>query len=366
MSSVLLAALALSGTAHADRPDGTTSPIPTPVPYGLVQSLVTVFDQDESRVADPAGYGDPEDDPGLKLQRARFGFEGKEKGVRYGIIFGMSSPYDAVEVPGDAGIELVDAYGGFRPVKGVWVLVGQQKVPISREMLISSEQLTFTDRSVATEWMAPGRDAGVLVDVRTREDDESGKLVTRLRLGGFNGNGSVLGDDNGGKLVAARAEVAMGKGSVYQTWGKVDGFALGVAGDFWMNGGPTTKTLGYGGDALVRVAGLAVLLEGHMATIEPVDSPVELPGTLASTPKLGITAQAGYTVGAFEPAVRFAMFDDNSNYDDNGDVATAQAGVTWHGHDDAVRAGAGYVLRLETAGVAAANDTARAWFQLAF
>jgi len=103
-----------------------------------------------------------------------------------------------------------------------------------------------------------------------------------------------------------------------------------------------------------------------MATIEPVDSPVELPGTLASTPRVGLVAQAGYTVGPWEPAVRLSTFDDNTNTDDNGDVADLHAGITWHGAKDAVRAGAGYVMRLEMGGTATSNDSARAWFQLAF
>ena len=36
--------------------------VPDTTPYLLVQSWVTLYDQDENTLADPSGYGDPEDD----------------------------------------------------------------------------------------------------------------------------------------------------------------------------------------------------------------------------------------------------------------------------------------------------------------
>ena len=60
MLSSTLIPLLLTNTALADEY------APKPTPYLLVQSYVTVYDQDEDSLADPAGYGDPEDDVGLK------------------------------------------------------------------------------------------------------------------------------------------------------------------------------------------------------------------------------------------------------------------------------------------------------------
>ena len=51
--------------------------------------------------------------------------------------------------------------------------------------------------------------------------------------------------------------------------------------------------------------------------------------------------------------------------DDNGDVANLIAGVTWHGLEDTVRFGGGYVLRIERAGETMRNDSARLWMQFA-
>ena len=70
MSSMFLSLL-VSSFAHAE------DFVPTPTPYLLVQSWATLYDQDESTLADPSGYGDPEDDIGFKLRRARAGFTGQ-------------------------------------------------------------------------------------------------------------------------------------------------------------------------------------------------------------------------------------------------------------------------------------------------
>ena len=334
---------------------------------GLVQTWLTVLDQDTDAVAEPAGYGDPEDDPGVKVRRARLGLEGEEGSIKYGLLVGVSTPYDSVSGDADETVGLVDAYGGWQPLADagplaeLWVVAGIQKVPVSREMLMSAGELALGDRSVATEWLAPGRDAGLMVDASMGGEDSLG---VRLRAGGFNGNGSALGDDDSGKLIAARAEITQGPGDTYETWGAVDGFTIGVAGDFWMDSSISTDTTGFGGDVLARVGGLALLVEAHMVNLVPTNSDVDLPGVMAATSRLGGVAQLGYTVGNFEPVARFSMFDDHTELEDNGDVGEAMAGLTWHGMEDTIRVGGGWITRLELAGAPASNDTARLWLQL--
>ena len=348
---------ALSTQARAA--EGDEPFLPMPKPYGLVQVWATAYDMDSSKVADPAGYGDPEDDPGFKIRRARVGFRGQDDHLRYGLVLGVGAAYDALSSQSEeAGI--IDAYGGFHAVKPLWVDVGLTKVPVGRENLISSSGLVLSERSVAEEWMLPGREVGVVADAALGEEELSG----RLRVGLFNGNGALFGDTDAGKLVSARLEGTLGPGNTYKTFGSVQGFTLGVAGDFWMDQDQATTTVGYGGDLMLRVAGLAVLGELHLATITPTRTDVDVPGVLGKTPRMGLTGQVGYSIHRFEPAARFSMFDDHTGLDDNGNVAEATAGLTWHGPQDVVQAGAGYVMRLELAGQALDNDTARAWFQL--
>lgn len=340
---------------------GDNMKLPDPEPYALLQVWGTAFDMDEDPQADPASYGDPEDDIGFKVRRARVGFEGENDRLRYGLVVGTSTPFDAVSAQGSSSsglsVNLVDAYGAYSPMKGGWVQAGVFRVPVGRENLIAASEQSFQENSVGTEWMTPGRDAGLVLDGTFGPG--------RVRIGAFNGNNSVISDDNAGKLLTARLEANIGPGGTYRTFGEVKGFTLGVAVDGFMDDDVATRTVNLGGDVMVRVSGLAILAEGRYASVTPTDTTVAAPDVWDPTKRLGLTAQVGYTVGAYEPTVRFSTFDDDMDTDDNGDVAIMNAGLTWHGLDDAVRVGGGYVLRLEQGGQSMRNDTARLWMQFA-
>jgi hypothetical protein len=324
----------------------------------LVQTWVTLLDQDQTQVADPGGYGDPEDDPGFKLKRVRMGFEGKSSTVKYGITVGASAPFDAVEEAQGAALQLglVDTYGGYSPVKGLWVSGGLQKVPVSREALTGSSHLALTERSVSTHWLTPGRDLGAVVDYRWR--------FLRARIGAFNGGGTLAGDDNAGKLYAGRLEAKLGEGAVYRTYGSVDGFSLGLGADGWTNEDAAVTSQGMGVDLIVRVGGLALLAEGRTVTATPNEDLLLVPGVFAETKRQGVMAQLGYSIDQFEPVVRYSVLDDDLDHEDSGDVAELMSGVTWHGSGDQVRAGLGYALRTEMGPMKMNNDTVRAWLQL--
>ena len=335
--------------------------LPAPTVTGLLQVWGTLYDQDENPLTDPASYGDPEDDPGFKIRRARIGLGGQEAGARYDLTFGFSSGFDALGGPPETDIQLISASGGLKAAKGVWVDAGVVKVPTSRSFLMSASELALGDRPVGSNALVPAREVGVTVDARVGAGDG---LRGRGRVGVFNGNGSLVGDDNAGKMVAARFEGMMGPGETYKTFGKVEGLTLGFAGDVVYSADLVTSNLHYGGDVLVRVAGLAVLVEGHMSTITPTNTELDLPGTLGETPRIGTVAQIGYSIKRWEPVVRFSTFDDHTGFEDNGDIAIGEGGVVWHGKADHIRAGALYVSRLELAGQPAANDSARLWMQL--
>ena len=361
LSVALLAPLpAVAADQDAQKDDGRVT-LPSPTVTGLLQVWATAYDQDENPLTDPASYGDPEDDPGFKIRRARVGLEGKEGGARYDLTFGFSSGYDALGGPPDTDIQLISASGGLKAGKGVWVDAGVVKVPTSRSFLMSASELALGDRPVGSNALVPAREVGVTVDARVGGGDG---LRGRGRVGVFNGNGSLVGDDNAGKMVAARLEGMVGPGETYKTFGKVDGLTVGFAGDVVYSADLVTNNLHYGGDMLVRVAGLALLVEGHMSTITPTNTELDLPGTLGETPRVGTVAQLGYSVKRWEPVVRFSTFDDHTAFDDNGDVAIGEGGVVWHGKADQIRAGALYVSRLELAGRPVANDSARLWMQL--
>ena len=332
--------------------------LPEVKPLLLVQTTAILMDQDRKEMADPGGYGDPEDDMGFKLQTARLGFEGSNATVKYGVTVGLSSPYDSVTEAQGASTDLgiVDAYGGYAPIEDLWIVGGLQKVPVSREQLMSSHDLTFSRRAVPTKWLTPSRDLGVVID--------STWSFMRFRLGAFNGSGDLRGDDNKGKLVATRVEGQFGDGDAFQTFGNVDGLTLAVGVDGWMNDETALETTGYGIDFMIRFEGLAVMGEARFAEAQPKDGLIDIPAVFDVTKRQGMTVQAGYTIGQIEPAVRFSTFDDDKDVEDVGDVMEGMTGVTWHSEKDNVRAGVGYIARLERGPTKKENDAIQAWFQL--
>jgi len=346
-TAVLLLALPSVAAASEDLP------LFSPVMLG--QIWVTAWDQDRDAQADPAGYGDPEDDPGFKIRRARVGAEGAlGEGFDYRVVFGAQSPYDAWDER-ETDIGLVDAHVGWSRA-GFSVTAGQQKVPYGREQLMSAGELLYTERAVASEHMAPSRETGLLAAYAWRG--------LGVQAGLFNGSGSFLGDDNLGFLSAGRLSYTLGDpGLAMATWGKVDHLVLSAGANGFYNDDLATGTLGLGGDLLLRVAGLAVLLEGHHASLTPTHTDVAAPDVLAGTRRLGLTGQVGYSLGVTEHAVRFSTFDDKLGVEDNGDVWEIYGGSALHLVDDHARIGLGYVHRHEMAGQTLPNDTIRLWVQ---
>lgn len=352
--------LLLAGAVPRDvlaEPEPPGGPGPRVSPTALFQIWGTAYDQDLDPQADPAGYGDPEDDPGFKIRRARIGLAGDlAPELAFEVLFGAESPYDTWSET-DTDVGLVDASFTWHRA-GFSVSAGQQKVPYSREQLISARDLVFTERAVSTAHLVPDRETGVVGGWRGSGLD--------VRLGAFNGTGSFLGDDNTGMLLAGRVEYANDPHRAFTTWGQVDSLTFAVAGNGYYDDDLSTRTVGFGGDFLLRVSGLALLVEAHHVTLEPTSTDVSDPEVSDTTPRLGGMAQVGYTVGPLEPAVRVSMFDDHTGYEDNGDVLEVLGGVTWHLVDDVGRLGLGYVHRQERAGRAVPNDTVRAWGQVRY
>jgi hypothetical protein len=343
------------------------APVDTPVQAGkgpqltgYMQIWATAWDMDEDPEADPATYGDPEDDVGFKLRRVRIGLVGRRSIVDYVVTIGTETEYDALTPPSESvGVE--DAVVAVHPFEGAAVTLGLQKVPVGREELFSTRELVLAERAVLSAWLVPGHDVGLSGDWT--------KGLARFRAGVFNGNGSILGDDNLGMLWAGRVELAQGGPTkwkdVYETWGKVKETTVGVAIDAYDNMDVATNELGGGIDAMLRLGGVAVMLEGRGERLEPSDTSVDVPEVPSTTTRVGALAMVAATFGQWEPAIRASWFDDSVALEDNGDTGEITGGVTLHSRADQVRVGAGYVARLELAGTPLKNDTARLWLQLA-
>jgi len=338
--------------------------VPDPVPYAQIHIWATAWDQDSNPTTDPAGYGDPEDDTGFKVRRVRAGVTGEADSWRYRLGTGMTAPYDGLTPRGGKEMEVESAWIGYKPLDSVWLTAGYQEVPVSREALMSSQELVLAERSVAGEWVAPNRDVGVIMDHQSGD-----RIRTRINLGAFNGNESVTGDHNTGLLFAGRAEVVIGPGDVYSTVGAVSETTFAFAFDGWRDDDVATNTTGLGADVMFRHGGLSVSAEGRGVLLAPAGSDLDQPDVLSETKRMGAHGQVSYSPTAFESAhggveiaARFGVFDDDMDVDDNGDVGEVMGGVTWSGYDNHVRFGGGYVHRMEFGGVGVGNDTVRFWW----
>lgn len=327
-------------------------------PVVLAQVWATAWDQDLDPQADPAGYGDPEDDAGFRIRRARVGATGDlVAGLWYEVVFGVESPYDAWSARTE-DVQLEDGVVGWRG-DAFRVAAGQQKVPVSRERLMAAADLVFTERAVSTVHLAPERETGL---AGTFSWEGLG-----VWAGVFNGSGSFLGEDDRGLMMALRADWAVeNPADAYRTWGRVDRPTIGIGGDVLYDDDLSTRSVTWGADVLLRVSGLAVLLEGRTALIEPNRAETSDPEVLVDTRRVGALAQVGGSVGPLEPAIRASWFDDSRDVTDNGDVLEVLGGVTWHQAEDVGRLGAGWVHRAELGGRTLPNDTVRLWAQIRY
>jgi hypothetical protein len=154
---VLLSLLLITPTSAAYAQDDASAMRS----WAYLQTWATLHDQDISDQADPASYGDPEHDPGFSIARARLGLDGsvplgsasaESVDVGYALSVGVASPYDALS-GSDEDVQLLDAYTRVAaPFNGhvFTTSVGAQRVPFTRESLMSSSTLLFQERSVSS------------------------------------------------------------------------------------------------------------------------------------------------------------------------------------------------------------------------
>ncbi|MEQ1569128.1 MAG: hypothetical protein ABMA64_26065, partial [Myxococcota bacterium] len=353
---------------EAERRDGTAHL------WGQLQVWTTAWDQDVSTQADPATYGDPEADPGFSLRRARFGFDGfAPMGDRsgrsqfdYAFAVGVGAPYDVLSTRSTA-VELVDAFGRWALPTGVGVTsvaLGLQRVPFSRDAMISSADQVFEEAAVATEWLAPSREAGGTVSQSIAFGDGPDAAQILVRAGAYNGGSDWFGDAGTGLLAAARAELVLG--DVYRTWSPTRDPAIGLGVAALRDDDLSTRTTAVEGDLLARYSIVTATVELISSTVGPTDTTVADPAVVVDTPRLGMSGQLSVWIplphDGIEVAARYATFDDDTAFENSGDVGLLHLGATWRNVAPRVDLGAGFVHRTEPA--VSPNDTIRVWAQI--
>ncbi|NCG21016.1 MAG: hypothetical protein GWP91_18560 [Rhodobacterales bacterium] len=376
--ALLLAALPLSSAFAGggvpifieDVPDQGTLDV-----WGQLQVWGTLIDQDDSPVADPASYGDPELDPGFSIPRGRIGMNGFLPGAPAGvqaswnISIGVATAYDVL-TPSNSNVQLVDGYGELTidgPIGPLAVVVGQHKVTFGREQLMASADLLFQERGIASEWISPARGVGASVGQTIPLGDAENAPEIAIRGGAWNGNGSFLGDDDPGILSAARVEFNLGE--TYQTWSHDLDSAAGVGISLSSDDALATTTSATGADVLARVKWVTLMAELSQSTLSPADSTLGIPAVTNPTKRFGLVGQLSFYVpvagiGGLGIGGQFSAFDDSTALDDNGDVSVIHGGLTWRNMMQGLDLGAGYILRTETNGRSIDNDSIRAWVQM--
>jgi hypothetical protein len=347
--------------------------------WGQLQVWATVWDQDVDPQADPATYGDPEADPGFSIHRGRLGFDGyvpmgEGKGrhqVDYALSVGIAAPDDVLQ-ESDTDVQLVDGFGRWALPYSAGtssLALGLQRVPFSREAMMSSADLVFQEGAPGTNWLAPARGVGALAaqSFRFAQGEDAAQVL--VRLGAFNNDGDLFGSQGPGLLASARAELVMGE--TYRTWSPRKKPALGIGAAALRDADVSTLGTGFEADLIARYSLFTVMGELVSSKISPTDTTVQDPVLVASTNRLGWLGQlsvwipaplGGREASGIEVAARYSSFDDATALDNNGDVQLLHAGATWRNLLPRTDLGAGFIHREEPDGVP--NDTIRIWTQV--
>ena len=126
-----------------------------------------------------------------------------------------------------------------------------------------------------------------------------------------------------------------------------------------------TNELGAGVDAILRTGGLAVLVEGRMESLAPADTSVDVPVSRRGRREPGRSPRSAARSATGSRLFVDPWFDDATALEDNGDTASSRGVHVARSYGCAAASALGTWRRLELAGAALDNDTARLWLQLA-
>lgn len=320
---------------------------------GLLQTQFLPLLGDDARLVS----GDPADAPGMRLRRARLGASGWAWG-------NVDWELSMQATPG--GIDLLDAWAGYRGLTGIGFVVGARKTPFSKFVIESVTSSALTDRPLGVQAMAPFRQVGLTIE------GDVGNGIASYALGVYNGfsrnqsfnEGYVEApalDGNRFTRLAYMAHVSLQPlGSVGK--GFVD-FArsnpkLGLAGSFYYDDGKTVQTLGIAANLIFKMKGFHFVAEYLYDSAEPTTEPTTDATVPASVSRQALIAELGYLVLNDELGVtaRVELLDDNMDLDNQGDQLVFTGGLQYYFHRHHLKAQLEYTHRSELDGLSLDND----------
>jgi phosphate-selective porin OprO/OprP len=138
----------------------------------------------------------------ILVRRARIAIKGEGP---FKLSFALQLAFANLDMEPDAPNVLRDFYLDWKPLRDVWLRLGQTKVPFGVQRVTSSSSLGMVDRSIATAEFNLDRDVGL-----TGSSDDLLGLGGRLRyrLGVFGGDGRNRTVANNGLLYVARLRLS--------------------------------------------------------------------------------------------------------------------------------------------------------------
>jgi len=322
--------------------------------FGQIQLIWNMVDEDD----DAVGLGEIYEKEGFRLNRARFGIEGKVfEHVSYK--FKVGADWDTE----DNNVQFLDAYVDLTYFSFASLSLGSSKPSFSRQRLTSSRYLQLLDRAVVVEELAPDRDLGVTIYGRFYEG------LFKYAAGFYNGNGEFFkGDDNNEYLWIARVEAnPLGEFPSIESDFERD-LKIGLGGSFFHNTHLETKSLGMGGDIEIKYKGASLHFEYIWAEVEPDFQGEDVALVFDTIERDGWFVQGGFFIlpSILEVAARYEEYDDNNHLQDNGDIKYTTVGANYFlkgDHDYKIQL---YYSWREEDGNKIENDSLMAQFQLAF
>ncbi len=252
---------------------------------------------------------------------------------------------------GNTGLALANIeYNG---VENLSVRAGHFKVPFGRMYNASGLRLIFKSRNPINSYFGPGDGTGIAAKYSLLDgmlDAEAGVFNGE---GLFTGNSDTNLDFSGYISFAPWGQIPLHE-SAHMGYDEMKlaimpGFALesqDVPGE-----DDPRKLTKYGVHTAFRMNTLALDALLYMSSLD-------IPGIEDPIKAMGYSLQGGYTVGKFEPVVRFTIIDPNTDADDNAatlgqnSTTTIEAGVNYYIKGYSSRLG----LNFSTSSVAEDND----------
>jgi len=333
---------------------------------GLIQTQITwpvdLDDKDQHRLVN----GDPAEQTGLRLRRARFGVAGWAYGVMdYAL---------TVEGTGDGAAELLDAWIGYRHFPLANLIFGVRKMPFSRYALLSSKRSTLSERPLSSTAMSPFRQVGLSL-----EGNLGGGLL-KYQAGIYNGfeRGSSFYagytqpkafDGNRYEQLAYGGRLSMQPfGSIGSDIADLDCGPLRVSlgTSMFVVNGSTNRVSAWETDIALKVRGFHFVAEYLADTAEPTEQPETDAGVPVELNRMSVVAEMGFMLISHRLAfaARGEWIDDNVEIEDAGDALVVAGGLQYYWHRHHLKAQLDYTHREELHGLAIDNDSLV--FQLQF